>query len=892
MAESTKVLVAIEDELRTSYLDYAMSVIIGRAIPDVRDGLKPVHRRIMFSMHENKVSHNTAHKKSARIVGDVLGKYHPHGDQSVYDALVRMAQDFAMRYPLVDGQGNFGSVDGDPPAAMRYTEVRLDRLASELLADLDKDTVEFGPNFDESEREPLVLPSRIPNLLINGSGGIAVGMATNVPPHNLREIIDATLRIIENPEVTTQELMLDDEAKGRVGVKGPDFPTAGFIYGTSGIRQALETGRGRILMRARAIIEPMAGKGDREHIVINEIPYQVNKSELLKKIVELVKEKRIEGISDLRDESDRDGMRIVIELKRDAMGQIVLNKLYQMTPLQSTFGVIQLAIVAGRPQVLGLKAMLEHFIAHRREVVTRRTRFELREAEGQREIIEGLGMATTEVDVVIRTIRQSPDSETARAALMKLPLAGLEEFVRRAGRPESEIETARLRGEYYLSERQAKAILEMRLSRLTGLERERLAREYGELSDLIAKLKSILASDELLMSVISGELVEIRARYGDERRTEIVPADGDISIEDLVADEDVVVTVSHAGYIKRVPVTEYREQGRGGRGSRGMETKEEDFVTKLFVARNHSHILFFSDKGKVYHKKIYEIPPGARASRGRAIVNFVGMEPGEGVAAVVPIREFVEGADLLTCTKNGKVKRTSLDAYSNIRTSGIIGVAIEEGDTLLAARTVQKGQNIVIGTAKGMSIRFDVEDVRATGRDTMGVKGIELREGDRVVGMDVIESDEQQVLTVSERGFGKRTPVGEWRLQGRGGLGIIAMDMSERNGDLVRLCLVRVEDQLMCVTDAGVVIRTRTGEIRETGRNTQGVRVIRLGENEKVVDVEPIPRDEEEEGGAAPEGAPVAAAAPEGASVPPVAVVEDTPEAEEPASDPEGEPEA
>jgi len=855
MAESTKVLVAIEDELRTSYLDYAMSVIIGRAIPDVRDGLKPVHRRIMFSMHENKVSHSTAHKKSARIVGDVLGKYHPHGDQSVYDALVRMAQDFAMRYPLVDGQGNFGSVDGDPPAAMRYTEVRLDRLASELLADLDKDTVEFGPNFDESEREPLVLPSRIPNLLINGSGGIAVGMATNVPPHNLREIIDATLRIIDRPEITTQELMLDDEPAGKLGVKGPDFPTAGFIYGTSGIRQALETGRGRILMRARAIIEPMAGKGDREHIVITEIPYQVNKSELLKKIVELVKEKRIEGISDLRDESDRDGMRIVIELKRDAMGQIVLNKLYQMTALQSTFGVIQLAIVAGRPQVLGLKAMLEHFIAHRREVVTRRTRFELREAEGQREIIEGLGMATTEVDVVIRTIRQSPDSETARAALMKLPLKGLEEFVRRAGRPEIEIEAARARGDYYLSERQAKAILEMRLSRLTGLERERLAREYGELSDLIASLKAILASDTLLMKVISDELVEIRARYGDERRTEIVPADGDISIEDLVADEDVVVTVSHAGYIKRVPVSEYREQGRGGRGSRGMETKDEDFVTKLFVARNHSHILFFSDKGKVYHKKVYEIPPGARASRGRAIVNFVGMEPNEGVAAVVPIREFVEGADLLTCTRNGKVKRTSLDAYSNIRTSGIIGVAIEEGDALLAARTVQKNQHILIGTAKGMSIRFDVEDVRPTGRDTMGVKGIELREGDRVVGMDVIESDEQQVLTVSERGFGKRTPVGEWRLQGRGGLGIIAMDMSERNGDLVRLCLVSTDDQLMCVTDGGVVIRTRCAEIRETGRNTQGVRVIRLGDTEKVVDVEPLAPEEEDEVPSAPEGA-------------------------------------
>jgi DNA gyrase subunit A len=856
MAESQKVLVAIEDELRTSYLDYAMSVIIGRAIPDVRDGLKPVHRRIMFSMHENRVTWNQSYKKSARIVGDVLGKYHPHGDQAVYDALVRMAQEFSMRYPLVDGQGNFGSVDGDPPAAMRYTEVRLDRLASELLADIDKDTVEFGPNFDESEREPLVLPSRIPNLLINGSGGIAVGMATNVPPHNLREIIDATLRIIENPSVTVQDLMLDDPITGRLGVKGPDFPTAGFIYGTSGIRQAIETGRGRILMRARATIEPIAGKNDREQIVITEIPYQVNKAELLKKIVELVREKRLEGISDIRDESDRDGMRVVIELKRDAMGQIVLNKLYQMTALQSTFGVIQLAIVGGRPQVLGLKEMLEHFVAHRRDVVTRRTRFELREAEGQREIVEGLGMATTEVDLVIKTIRESPDSETARGRLMQLPLRGLEEFVRRAGRPEEEIQAARARGDYFLSERQAKAILEMRLSRLTGLEREKLAKDYAELCDTIARLRAILASDVLLMKVIGDELAEIRERYGDERRTEIVPAEGDISIEDLVADEDVVVTVSHAGYIKRVPVTEYREQGRGGRGARGMDTKDEDFVTKLFVARNHSHILFLSDKGKAYLKKVYEIPAGTRTARGRAIVNFVGMESGERVAAVVPIREFVEGADLLTCTRNGKVKRTSLDAYSNIRATGIIGVAIEDTDALLAARIVQKGQNVLIGTAQGMSIRFDVEDVRPTGRDTMGVKGIELREGDRVVGVDVIESDEQQVLTVSAFGYGKRTPVSEWRLQGRGGLGIIAMDTSERNGELVRLCLVGPDDQLMCMTDAGVVIRTRVAEIRETGRNTQGVRVIRLADEERVVDVEPIARDEEEEAEAEEEETP------------------------------------
>jgi DNA gyrase subunit A len=797
-------------------------------------------------MQEQKVLYNQSYKKSARIVGDVLGKYHPHGDQSVYDALVRLAQDFSLRYPLVDGQGNFGSIDGDPPAAMRYTEVRMDRLASELLADIDKDTVDFGPNFDDSEREPLVLPSRFPNLLVNGSGGIAVGMATNIPPHNLREIVDATLRLIENPVLTSSELMLDDEANGRLGVKGPDFPTAGFIYGTSGIRQAIETGRGRILMRARATIEPMPSKPDREHIVVTELPYQVNKAELLKKIVELVREKRLEGISDLRDESDRDGMRMVIELKRDAVGQIVLNKLYQMTALQSTFGVIQLAIVGGRPQVLNLKEMLEHFIAHRRDVVTRRTRYELREAEADREIVEGLGMAITETDLVIKTIRESPDSDTARGRLMQLPLRGLEAFVRRAGRPDEEIEAAKARGDYFLSERQAKAILEMRLSRLTGLEGDKLAKEYGELCDTIAHLRAILASEKLLLDVISRELAEIRERYGDARRTEIVPADGDISMEDLVADEDVVVTVSHAGYIKRVPVTDYREQGRGGRGSRGMETREEDFVTKLFVARNHSHILFFSDKGKAYLKKVYEIPAGTRTARGRAIVNFVGMESGEGVAAVVPVREFVEGADLLTCSRKGKVKRSSLEAYSNIRSSGIIGVAIEEGDALLAARVVRSSQQVIIGTAQGMSIRFDVDEVRPTGRDTMGVKGIELRDGDHVVGVDVIENaEEQQVLTVSVNGYGKRTSVSEWRVQGRGGLGIIAMDMSERNGELVRLCLVRPDDHLMCITDAGVVIRTRCSEIREVGRNTQGVRVIRLDDGGRVVDVEPIAREED-----------------------------------------------
>ncbi|MFW5925739.1 MAG: DNA gyrase subunit A [Myxococcota bacterium] len=847
MADSAQKLpVTIEDEMRRSYLDYAMSVIIGRAIPDVRDGLKPVHRRILYSMHEQGVRWNTGYKKSARIVGDVLGKYHPHGDSAVYDALVRMAQHFSMRYPLVDGQGNFGSVDGDPPAAMRYTEVRMARLASELLTDIEKQTVDFIPNFDDSEFEPSVLPSRFPNLLVNGSGGIAVGMATNIPPHNLREIIDATIRLIENPDLTVDELMVDDEETGRRGIKGPDFPTAGFIHGTSGILQAYRTGRGRVVMRARAYIESMKNK-DREHIVVTEIPYQVNKSDLIKKIADLVRDKRIEGISDLRDESDRDGMRIVVELKRDAHGEIVLNQLYQLTPLQSTFGFNCLAIVGGQPQTLNLKQTLEPFIEHRREVVTRRTRYDLKQAEAHREIIEGLGMAVTDVDRVVRTIRESKDPDEARGRLMELPLQGLEEFVRRAGRPEEEIEEAKKHTPYKLSERQAKAILEMRLSRLTGLEREKLATEYGELCDLIARLKEILASEARLREVIIEELTEVRDRYGDERRTEIVEAEGDISIEDLVADEDVVVTITHKGYIKRVPATEYRAQSRGGKGRRGIETRDEDFVSYLFVANTHAHVLFLSDKGKAYLKKIYEIPQSGRAARGRAIVNFVGMEPGERVAAIVPIREFVEDGFLITCTRQGRVKRSPLSAYGNIRQTGIIGVAVPEDDELFAARVVNENHEVIIGTAQGMSVRFSVDQVRPTGRDSQGVKGIDLRDGDRVVGMDVIESEEQQVLTVSEKGYGKRTPVAEWRSQKRGGLGLIAMTMSDRNGELVMLRIVSPDDQVMVITDKGQVIRTHISEIREIGRNTQGVRIIRLSEGERVVDVEPIAESDEEE---------------------------------------------
>ena len=860
MADPQRVPVTIEDEMRKSYLDYAMSVIIGRAIPDVRDGLKPVHRRILYSMHEQKVTAGGSYKKSARIVGDVLGKYHPHGDQAVYDALVRMAQDFSMRSPLVDGQGNFGSVDGDPAAAMRYTEVRMSRLASELMADIEKETVEFGPNFDDSEREPLVLPSRFPNLLVNGSGGIAVGMATNIPPHNLREIVDATMRIIDEPDIGVEELMQDDPETGRLGVKGPDFPTAGFIYGRAGIHSAYHTGRGRVVMRARATVEDMPGSKGREQIVITEIPYQVNKAELLKKIADLVREKRVEGISDLRDESDRDGMRMVLELKRDAHGEIVLNKLYRMTPLQTTFGYNCLAIVGQRPKVLGLKEALQHFISHRREVVTRRTRYELRQALSQRELVEGLGMAVTEVDLVVNTIRSSRDPEQARTRLMELPLKGLQEFVRRAGRPDAEIEAAKERGDYLLNERQARAILEMRLSRLTGLEREKLATQYGDLSDLIARLRSILADDELLMNVIKAELQEVRDRYGDDRRTEIVEAEGEIAIEDLIADEEVVVTVSHKGYIKRVPLTEYRAQNRGGKGLRAMDTRDEDFVQWVFSVNAHAHLLFLTHNGQAFLKRVYEIPAKGRASAGRAVVNFVGLEGGDRVAAIVPIRSFQDGASLMTCTRNGRVKRTDLSAYENIRVTGIIGVSIRDDDELLTARIVDETQSVIIGTAHGMTIRFPTTDARPMGRDSSGVKGIDLREGDRVVGMDVVEEEtRQQVLTICANGYGKRTPLvtlddsgdpvsdRSFKVQRRGGLGIVGIQTSERNGELVRLRLVDPDDGLMVITDGGQVIRTRIEEIRETGRNTQGVIVIRLNGDEQVVDIEPVPREEAEE---------------------------------------------
>ncbi|MFO0637645.1 MAG: DNA gyrase subunit A [Polyangiaceae bacterium] len=825
-----KIPVSIQDELRTSYLDYAMSVIVGRAIPDVRDGLKPVHRRILFAAYEAGLMPTTAFRKSATIVGDVLGKYHPHGDASVYDAMVRLAQDFSMRYPLIDGQGNYGSVDGDPAAAYRYTEARLSKVAVELLTDLDKECVDFQPNFDDSKEEPTVLPSRIPNLLVNGSGGIAVGMATNIPPHNLGEVIDATVHLVRNPDCPIDDLMRF--------VTGPDFPTGGLIYGRSGILQAQRTGRGNIIMRAKIDVEKAPGKGEREQIVVTEIPYQVNKAKVAARIGELVREKKIEGISEVRDESDRDGIRLVVELKKDVLPQVVINQLYRLTDLQTSFGVINLAIVRGRPAVLDLRETLACFVEHRRDVVTRRTRYELRQAEAQREIVEGLGMATTEVDLVVKTIRQSRDTDTAKVALMALPLKGLEAFVRRAGRPEAEIAEAKERGDYFLSERQAKAILDMRLAKLTGLEQEKLAAEYGDLSNEIARLRGILASEKVLFDLIVMELEEIRAKFADKRRTEIVESEADISDEDLIQEEDMVVTISHAGYIKRTSPSAYRAQKRGGKGKVGMEARDEDWVSQLFVSSTHSYVFFFSDKGKVYVKKVYEIPLAGRTSKGRAIVNFVGMEPGEKIAAVVEVPAIEPERFVTTLTKRGQIKKTELTDYENFRQKGIIGVKIEGDDQLLSAVLTDGKRELLIATKQGQSIRFPEEQVRPTGRSTMGVKAIDVGDDDQVVGFTVTDDKRKHVLAVCERGYGKRTDIEEFRIQNRGGKGIILIDASERNGPVVDVKLVCDEDEVMLITDRGQMLRTRVGEIRETGRNAQGVKIMSVEEGERIVGVE------------------------------------------------------
>jgi DNA gyrase subunit A len=821
--------IGIQDEMRTSYLDYAMSVIIGRAIPDVRDGLKPVHRRILYAMRELRLNPGSPYKKCANVVGEVLGKYHPHGDASVYDALVRMAQDFSMRHPLIDGQGNFGSVDGDPPAAYRYTESRLSRIAAELLDGLDKETVDFVATYDESNQEPTVLPARFPNLLVNGSGGIAVGMATNIPPHNLGEVLTATILLIRKPNTTIDELLQI--------VPGPDFPTAGLIHGRLGILQASKTGRGSIMMRARTVVEQVQGT-DREQIVVTEIPYQVNKARLHAKIGELIRDKRIEGIKEARDESDREGMRLVIELKKDVFPQVVLNQLYHLTDMQATFGVINLAIVHGRPAVLNLKEILQHFIEHRREVVSRRTRFELSRAEAQREIVEGLGMVTTDTDVVIKTIRESKDPDDARAKLMELPLRGLEAFVRRAGRPEAEIQAAAARKEYRLSERQAKAILEMRLSRLTGLEQDKLAKEYAGLCDEIARLSAILASESLLMELIVKELEEVKTTYSEPRRTQIVDDEAEIQIEDLIQEEQMVVTISHQGYIKRTPLTTYRAQRRGGKGNRGMEAREDDFVNQLFICSTHSFVFFFGNTGKVYVKKVYEIPQAARSAKGRAVVNFIGMAEGERVAAITPVEEFREGLYITTLTRGGQIKKSPVLDYVNYREKGIIGVKIADDDQLHGAAVTDGSREFLIATRAGKSIRFDEQQVRSMGRNAAGVKAIELDGDDVVVGLGVTEPERNHVLAVCERGYGKRTPLEDFRAQNRGGKGIILIDASERNGPVVGIALVGPNDEVMLVTDRGQTIRTRADEIRETGRNAQGVKVMSVEEGERVVAIE------------------------------------------------------
>jgi DNA gyrase subunit A len=833
-ASPGEIPVSIGDELRNSYLDYAMSVIIGRAIPDVRDGLKPVHRRILFAMEGLGLHANSAYKKCAAVVGEVLGKYHPHGDASVYDALVRMAQDFSLRHPLVDGQGNFGSVDGDPPAAYRYTESRLSSIAAELLADIDKDTVEFKATFDESRTEPMVLPARYPNLLVNGSGGIAVGMATNVPPHNLREILDATVHLIRNPEATVADLMRF--------VPGPDFPTAGLIYGRAGILQAYQTGRGSIMMRARHIVEDVNG-ADREQLVFIELPYQVNKARLCAKIGQLIRDKRVEGIKEVRDESDRDGMRLVVELKKDVFPQVVLNQLYTLTDLQATFGVINLSLVNSRPETLNLVDTLRHFVEHRREVVSRRTHYDLTNAEAKREVVEGLGMVTTETDLVIRTIRESNDPEEARERLMKLPLRGLEEFVKRAGQT---LDPERA-GDYFLSERQARAILEMRLSRLTGLEQEKLAKEYAELTAEIIRLSAILADEGKLMDLIIEELLALKEKYGEDRRTEIVDNEAEIQLEDLIQEEQMVITISHGGYIKRTPLSTYRAQKRGGKGTQGTTAREDDFITQLFICSTHSFVFFFSDRGKVYVKKVYEVPLAARGGQGRAIVNFVGMEAEERVAAITPIVGFNEGLYVTTLTRGGQVKKTSVVDYQNVREKGIIGVKINDDDQLLAAAATDGSRELLIATRKGKSIRFDEQEVRPMGRAAMGVKAIELDEDDAVVALAITDPERQQVLAVCERGYGKRTALAEFRQQKRGGKGIILIDTSERNGPVVGLALVQETDEVMLVTNRGQMIRTRVAEIRETGRNAQGVRVMNVEADERVVAIEPVGESDDDE---------------------------------------------
>jgi len=793
-------LVNIEDEMKKSYMDYAMSVIIGRALPDVRDGLKPVHRRILYSMYETGYRHNKPYKKCARIVGDIMGKYHPHGDTAIYDTLVRMAQDFSLRYMLIDGQGNFGSIDGDPPAAMRYTESRLARIADEVMADLEKDTVDYVPNYDESLLEPSLLATRLPLLLLNGSSGIAVGMATNIPPHNLTEIINGTIALINNPKIIIEELMKH--------IHGPDFPTAGFINGREGILSAYKTGRGVIRLRARALIEKNA-RNDRESIVITELPYQVNKATLIEKIAELVRDKKIGGISDLRDESDREGIRVVIDLKRDENSAIILNQLYKFTQMETSFGIIMLAISENRPYVFNLKEVLEKFVAFRQEIVVRRTKFELARAKERAHILEGYIIALNNIDEIIKVIKASKNANEAAVALC---------------------------AKFSLSEIQAKAILEMRLQRLTGLEREKIDAEYTEVTALIAKLAGILADPQKVLQVIIEELTEIRDKYGDERRTEIVAGTEDINIEDMIVEEDVVVTISHAGYIKRNAVSLYKSQHRGGRGKVGMGTKEEDFVEKIFIASTHHYLLVFTDAGKVYWLKVYQIPQAGRAAKGKAMVNLINLAPGEKVRATLPVKEFVSDKFVVLVTKKGILKKTDLTAYSNPRAGGIIAISIDEGDELVDVQLTNGDQDIFLATRLGMAIRFKEDEVRDMGRTARGVRGINLDEGDDVIGVE-IPAQNTFMLTVSENGFGKCTPIDEYRVQSRGGKGTINLKTVAKIGNVSGVLQVQGEENIMLISNAGKVIRLKVQEVPVNHRVTQGVKLIDLEPEEKLVGV-------------------------------------------------------
>ena len=793
-----RVQVSIEEEMKGSYLDYAMSVIIGRALPEVRDGLKPVQRRILYAMFREGLLPGKKYSKSAGVVGEVLKKYHPHGDTAVYDAMVRLAQDFNMRYPLVDGQGNYGSVDGDPAAAYRYTEAKLAAIAEELLADIDKNTVDFTANFDETTEEPLVLPSRIPNLIVNGSTGIAVGMATNIPPHNLGEIIDALILLLENPDATLKDLL--------TYVKGPDFPTGGIIHGIDGIMRAYNEGRGIIKIRAKARIEREYRGG--ENIIVTELPYQVNKARLIEKIAELVREKTIEGLSEIRDESDRDGIRVVLELKRGEIAEVILNNLYKHTQMESTFGIIMLALVNNQPRVLALKKLLGHFLQHRRDVVLKRTRFELKKAEERAHILEGLKIALDHLDKIIALIRSSKNPEEARTGLMR---------------------------DYPLTEIQAQAILDMRLQRLTGLEREKIIREYTEILKEIERLKAILESDALVVQIIKDELVEIRNKYADERKTEISTDTKELTLEDLIMDEEMVIALSHQGYIKRNPLSAYRSQRRGGKGLIGMETKEEDFVSELFIGATHDYMLFFSNMGRLYWLKIYQLPEAGRAAKGKALINLLALSEGEKITTALPVRDFKDSF-LIMVTKNGTVKKTALEEYSNPRGKGIIAITLDKGNELIAVRKTDGKSDLIIGTKKGLAIRFNEEDVRGMGRTAKGVKGIRLMKGDEVVSAEVA-ADRTAILTVTEKGFGKRSMVEEHPVQSRGGKGVIAIKLTEKGGKAVGLMQVRDEDELVMITSSGKLIRTLAGNISLLGRNTQGVKLMDVEGDDKIVSI-------------------------------------------------------